>query len=230
MKKQVAVIGMGRFGTSVASTLCAMGHDVLALDRSESKIQSVSQLVTHTVQADATNETILTELGLSNFEVAIVAIGTDIKSSVLSTILLKKLGIPYVIARANDDLHGSILEKIGADTVTYPEREMGFRIAHGVTLKDVSDYMTITEGYGVARLTAPEYIVGEKLSELGFGYQGKWETAVLLIQRGDEVIVTPTPGTKIESGDILILAGNNEKLEKLLASARKNREKERKEE
>ena len=226
MKKQVAVIGMGRFGTSVASTLCAMGHDVLALDRSERKIQSVAQQVTHTVQADATNETVLTELGLSNFEVAIVAIGTDIKSSVLSTILLKKIGIPYVIARANDDLHGSILEKIGADAVTYPEREMGIRIARGVTLLAVSDYMSISEGYGIARLTAPEYLVGEKLSDLGFGYKGKWETAVLLIQRADEIIVTPTPGTKIESGDMLVLAGNNEKLEKLLTEARKNREKE----
>jgi len=226
MKKQVAVIGMGRFGTSVANTLCAMGHDILALDRSESKVQSVAQQVTHTVQADATNETVLTELGLSNFEVAIVAIGTDIKSSVLSTILLKKIGIPYVIARANDDLHGSILEKIGADAVTYPEREMGIRIAQGVTLLTVSDYMSISEGYGIARLTAPDYLVGEKLSDLGFGYKGKWETAVLLIQRGDEVIVTPTPGTKIESGDMLVLAGNNDKLEKLLTEARKNREKE----
>ena len=90
----------------------------------------------------------------------------------------------------------------------------------------VSDYMSITEGYGIARLTAPDYLVGEKLSDLGFGYKGKWETAVLLIQRADEVIVTPTPGTKIESGDILVLAGNNDKLEKLLAEARKTREKE----
>jgi trk system potassium uptake protein TrkA len=207
-----------------------MGHDVLALDRSEGRVQSVAQQVTHTVQADATNETILTELGLSNFEVAIVAIGTDIKSSVLSTILLKKIGIPHVIARANDDLHGSILEKIGADIVTYPEREMGTRIAQGVTLLAVSDYMSITEGYGIARLTAPDYLVGERLSELGFGYKGKWETAVLLIKRGEEVIITPTPGTKVESGDILILAGNNEKLERLLAEARKNREREKEKE
>lgn len=230
MKRQVAVIGMGRFGTSIASTLCAMGHDVLALDRSESKVQSVAQMVTHTVQADATNETILNELGLSNFDVAVVAIGTDIKSSVLSTILLKKIGIPHVIARANDDLHGSILEKIGADTVTYPEREMGTRIARGVTLLAVSDYMSISEGYGIARLTAADYLVSEKLSDLGFGYKGKWETAVLLIQRGDEVIVTPTPGTKVEAGDVLVLAGNNDKLEKLLEEARKNREKSKEEE
>ncbi len=226
MKKQVAVIGLGRFGISVASTLYAMGHDVLAVDRSESKIQSIASEVTHAVQADATNETILKELGLSNFEVAIVAIGTDIKSSVLSTILLKRLGIPHVIARANDNLHGSILGKIGADVVTYPEREMGTRIAQGVTLAEVSDYMSVVPGYGVAKLAAQPYLVGEKLSDLGFGYKGKWEVAVFLIQRGDEVIVTPTPGQKIEAGDILVLAGSNDNLEKLLAEAKKNKKEE----
>jgi trk system potassium uptake protein TrkA len=226
MKKQIAVIGLGRFGISIASTLYTMGHDVLAVDRTESKIQSIAQEVTHAVQADATNETILKELGLSNFEVAIVAIGTDIKSSVLSTILLKRLGIPHVIARANDNLHGSILGKIGADVVTYPEREMGTRIAHVVTLAEVSDYMTVVPGYGVAKLAAPPYLVGEKLSDLGFGYKGKWEVAVFLIQRGDEVIVTPTASQKIEAGDILVLAGSNDKLEKLLAEARKNKKEE----
>ncbi|HEY31802.1 MAG TPA: TrkA family potassium uptake protein [Dehalococcoidia bacterium] len=226
MTKQIAVIGLGRFGVSVASTLCALGNDVLVIDRSESKIQNISQDVTHAVQADATNETVLKELGLSNFEMAIVAIGTDIKSSVLSTILLKKLGIPHVIARANDDLHGSILERIGADIVTYPEREMGIKIAQGVTLAEVSDYMSVVAGYGVAKLAAPPYLVGEKLSDLGFGYKERWEVAVFLIQRGDEVIVTPTPGQKIEAGDILVLAGSNEKLEKLLAEARKNKKEE----
>jgi trk system potassium uptake protein TrkA len=226
MKKQIAVIGLGRFGISVASTLYAMGHDVLVVDRSESKIQNISQDVTHAVQADATNESILKELGLPNFEMAIVAIGTDIKSSVLSTILLKKLGIPHVIARANDDLHGSILERIGADIVTYPEREMGIKIAQGVTLAEVSDYMSVVKGYGVAKLAAPPYLVGEKLSDLGFGYKERWEVAVFLIQRGDEVIVTPTPGQKIEAGDILVLAGSNESLEKLLAEARKNKKEE----
>jgi len=223
MKQQVAVIGLGRFGISIACTLYAMGHDVLAIDRSESKVQGIAQDVTHTVQADATNEGILKELGLPNFETAIVAIGTDIKSSVLSTILLKKLGISHVIARANDDLHGSILARIGADVVTYPEREMGIKIAQGVTMAEVSDYMSVVEGYGVAKLTTPPYLIGEKLSDLGFGYKGRWEVAVFLIQRGDEVIVTPTPGQKIEAGDILVLAGSNEKLEKLLAEARKNR-------
>jgi trk system potassium uptake protein TrkA len=224
MKKQVAVIGMGRFGISIASTLCSLGHDVLVLDRREDKIQNMSQQVTHAIQGDATNETILKELGIGNFDVAIVAIGTEIESSVLSTILLKKLGVGHVIARANDDLHGSILEKIGADIVIYPEREMGTRVAQGVTLRDVSDYMSVATGYGVARLIPPSYLVGEKLSELGFGQKGKWEVAVLLIKREKEVIVTPGQGEVIKPGDMLIIAGNDDKVEKLLAEAKKNKE------
>ena len=223
MKKQVVVIGMGRFGTSVATRLCSMGHSVLVLDRSEAKVQSLAQQVTHAVRAEATNEEALKELGISNFDVGIVAIGTDIKSSVLTTILLKRIGLPYVIARANDELHGAILEKIGADAVTYPERAMGISVANWVTLLDVSDYMPITDGYGIARLTAPPNIVGEKLSELGLGRAGKWDVAVLLIQRPKEIVVTPGQGQKIEEGDVLVLAGEDDKMEKFLAETRKKR-------
>ena len=223
MKKQVAVIGLGRFGVSLATTLCSIGHDVLALDRYEKKIQDISSIVTHTVQADATNETILSELGIGNFDVAIVAMGSAVESSVLCTILLKKLGVRYIIARANSELHGSILEKIGADTVVYPEREMGSRVAQVVTFTDVSDYMSVVPGYGVAKLAAPPYFVGESLSDLGFGHKGKWEVAVLLIQREKEVIVTPGQREVVKPGDMLILSGGNDKLEKLLAEARKGK-------
>lgn len=227
MKKQVAVVGLNRFGISVANTLYRLGHDVMVLDISEEKVQNMAQQVTHAIQADATNEAILKELGIGNFDIAIVAIGTDVESSVLSTILLKKLGVGYVIARAISELHGSILEKIGADSVVYPEREMGIRVAETVTLSDVSDYMAVAPGYGVARLTALPYLVGETLSDLGFGQKGKWEVAVLLIQREKEVIVTPGQGELIKPGDVLIIAGNDDKVEKLLAEAKKNKIKEK---
>ena len=223
MKKQVVVIGMGRFGTSVATRLCSMGHNVLVLDRSEAKIQSLAQQVTHAARADATNEEALKELGIGNFDVGIVAIGTDIKSSVLTTILLKRIGLPYVIARANDELHGAILERIGADAVTYPERAMGISVANWVTLLDVSDYMPIAEGYGITKLTAPSYVEGEKLSELGLGRKGEWDLAVLLIQRAKEIIVTPGQTEKVEKGDVLVLAGEDDKMEKFLAETRKKR-------
>ncbi len=124
MKKQVLILGLGRLGISLATTLFNMGHDVMAVDDDEKRIQSMSSQITHAVQADATDEAVLKELGVGNFDVAIVTMGLSIQSSVLSTILLKKLGVPYVIARAENELHGSILEKIGADKVVFPEREI----------------------------------------------------------------------------------------------------------
>jgi trk system potassium uptake protein TrkA len=226
MKKQIVVIGLGRFGISLATTLSSIGHDVLALDKDEKRVQDIASQITHAIQADATNETILKELGIGNFEIAIVAMGSAIESSVLSTILLQKLGVPYVIARANSDLHGRILEKIGAATVVYPEREMGIRVAEVVTLSGVSDYMSVAQGYGVVKLMAPPYLVGEKLSELGCGPKGKWEVGVLLIQRKEEVIVTPGQREVVEPDDVLILAGRHDSLEKLFAEAKKNKTKE----
>jgi trk system potassium uptake protein TrkA len=220
MKRQVAIIGLGRFGDSLASTLFGMGHDVLALDPDERKVQDISSQVTHAVQGDGTNEAILTELGIANFDVAIVSMGSDIQNSVLSTILMKKLGVPYVIARANNELHGSILDKIGADKVVFPEREMGTRVAHSLTLTDVTDYISVAPTYGIAKLPAPESFIGKTLSELGLGREGKRGVAVLLIRREKEVIVTPDRAEMIRPDDVLIVAGNDDKLEQLLTEAR----------
>jgi len=226
MKRQIVVVGLGRFGASVAHTLHSLGHDVLAIDTDEKTVQALAPEITQAIQADGTNETVLRELGISNFDIAIVAIGSAIEASVLSTILLKKLGLPYVISRADNALHGSILEKIGADKVVYPEQEMGARVAYVVTLAEVEYYMPLVTGYGVARLTAPQYLVGEKLGDVGFGPEGKWEVAVVLIQRQKEILVTPSQQEIIKDEDVLVVAGNNDNLEKLLQAARKVQEEE----
>jgi trk system potassium uptake protein TrkA len=222
MKKQVLIIGVGRFGASLATTFFSMGHDVLAVDQDEKKVQAISSQITHAVQADATDEAVLKELGVSNFDVAIVTIGEAIQNSVLATILLKKLGVPYVIARAENDLHGSILEKIGADKVVYPELEMGVRVAHGFALRDVQDYIPVAPGYGVSKVAALPKFVGKTLSELEFGRAGRWGLAVLLIQRGKNVIVTPDRAETVREGDVLILAGSDDRLEQFLIEAKRN--------
>ena len=219
MKKQVAVIGLGRFGVSVATTLGDMGHEVLALDIEERRVQDIASRVTHAVQADATNETVLQDLGIKNFDAAIVALGSAIESSVLCALLLKRLEVGYVIARAENELHGSILEKIGVDVVVYPEREMGTRVALGLTLTGVSDYMPVVPKYGLAKLEAPPFLIGKKLSDLGFGPKGKWKVAVLLLQRQGEVIVNPSQREVIKESDVLVMAGNDDRLEKLLTAA-----------
>lgn len=223
MKLQVVVIGLGRFGESVATTLHNMGHEVLAIDKNEETVRNVATSLPHVIQADATNEAVLKELEITNFDVAIVAMGAYIEGSVLSTILLKKLGVKRVIARADDLLHGSILERIGAEVVVYPERDTGVRVAHRMMLSDVSDYMWIIDRYGIAKLMAPPQCVGQKLSEIGFGPRGKSEVAVLLIQRKNEVIVSPRLEETIQAGDMMVLAGNDDKVEQLLSDTKKSK-------
>ena len=215
MKKQVAVIGLGRLGIAVATTLYSLGHDVLALDTNEKNVQDVASQITRAVQADATDETTLRELGIGNFDIAVVTLA-EVDSSVLATVLLKKLGVGYIIARANDELHGGILEKIGADKVVYPEREMGVMIGHVLTLGDVIDYIPVTPGYGVVRLVAPPSFVGQTLSDLGFGSKGKWKVAVLLMLRKQEVTITPSDTEVVKAGDALVLSGSWDNLEELI--------------
>jgi len=214
MKKQVAVIGLGRLGIALATTLHTLGHDVLALDIDEKNVQDMTSQVTRSIQADATDETTLRELGIGNFDIAIVTT-SEIESSVLTTVLLKKLGVGYIIARAENELHGSILEKIGANKVVYPEREMGTMIAHVLTLGDVIDYIPVTTEYGVVKLIAPPSFVGQTLSGLGFGSKGKWKVAVLLILRKQEVTITPSSAEVVKLGDALVLSGNWDSLEEL---------------
>ncbi|NLE95038.1 MAG: TrkA family potassium uptake protein [Dehalococcoidia bacterium] len=222
MKKQVAVIGLGRFGASLVQTLHGAGHEVLAIDKDEGKVQRIAASAAHAVQADATNESVLTELGLKDFEVAVVAMGSDIESSVLCTILLRKIGVTYIIARADHDLHGKILERIGANRVVYPEHEMGISVAHTVMLREVDDYMSLDPDYGISKLNSPKYLVGCTLEQLGFGPRGKSGVAILLLKRGEEIIVAPAMSEKVQVGDVLIPYGRDDQLEAMLNEARKN--------
>ena len=224
MKRQVLIIGLGRFGISLATRLFSMGHDVMAVDEDEKKVQNISTRITHAVQADATDEAVLRELGASNFDVAIVTMGEAIQNSVLCAILLKKLGVRYVIARAENDLHGTILDKIGVNKVVLPEREMGIRVAHSLILTDVQDYIPVAPSYGVSKLATSPYLTGKSLSDIGLGRGGRWGLAVLLIQRGKEVIVTPDRAEVLREGDVLIVSGSDDKLEQFTAESKKGKE------
>jgi trk/ktr system potassium uptake protein len=217
MGKQIVVVGLGRFGIGLASTLYRLGHDVMGLDRNAEIVQSAGPRVTHAVQSDATNEAALRELGVGNFDIGIVSIGSDVQSSVLATILLRRLGIPYVIARANNDLHGEILEKIGADKVVYPEYEVGEKIGHEATVGDIAGYMSMLPGFGIAKVQVKPAFVGRSLGELEAGARGRLHVAVLLIQRGEEIIVTPRENQVIEEGDMLVISGEDDRMAEFLA-------------
>ena len=131
-KKQFVIIGLGRFGASIAKTLYALGNDVLAIDKKEDLVQEISDSVTHAIQMDATDESALRTLGIRNFEVAVVTIGDNIQSSIMATLLVKELGVKYIIAKGNSDIHAKVLYKIGADRVILPEKDMGVRVAHNL--------------------------------------------------------------------------------------------------
>ncbi|MDD5094356.1 MAG: TrkA family potassium uptake protein [Dehalococcoidia bacterium] len=220
MKRQVVVIGLGRFGSYLAEVLFNMGHEVLALDKEERHVQAVSSHITHAIQADTTDEVILRKLGVGNFKIGIVAIGSDIQSNILSTLLLKKLGIRHVIARAENELHGSILEKIGADRVIYIEREKAARVAHEIILPDVVDYMPVSPGYGIARLGEALHFANKSLGDLGLGRKGRRGIAVLLIKRGKEVIIAPDSSEVIKANDVLIISGEDDAMEALLTEVK----------
>ena len=222
MKKQIVVIGLGRFGSRLASTLTNFGHEVLAIDKNEDRVSRLATRVTKAVQADVTDENVLKELGVQNFDVGIVAIGYDPMSSILATTLLRKLGVHYIVARAKDELHGEILSRVGANMVVNPEIDMGARIAHSTTFEEIMDHMVLTETYGVSKLAIPPYLVGLTLADIGFGRTGKTDHLVLVIQRQKEIILIPDRSETVKDGDILVIAGADNTLDQLLDAAKKN--------
>lgn len=211
--KQFAVIGLGRFGTSVAITLHKMGYEVLAIDNNEERVQEFSNEVTHVVQADTTDEDTLVALGIRNFDVVIVAIGEDVQSNILTTLQLKELGVPYIVTKASNKLHGKMLEKLGADRVVYPERDMGQRVAHNLVSSTVLDYIELSPNLNIMEVSVPQALVGKTLAETDL--RAKYEINVVAIKRGDEIIVPPLPNEKIQSYDILVVVGSIKGIQRL---------------
>lgn len=208
--KQFAVIGLGRFGSSVAKTLTAQGYEVLAIDDDQGRIQEIAPIVTHAIQADAKDEHALKAIGIRNFDVVIVAIGQDIQASILVTVLLKELGVKYVVTKATNDLHGKVLTKVGADKVVYPERDMGARVAHSLVSSNVLDHIEISPDYSILEVIAPESLVGRNLKESGL--RARLGVTILALRRGKEIIVSPSPDVPIQENDILVAIGENNNL------------------
>ena len=156
MAKSVMIIGLGRFGASVAHTLFQLGYDVLGMDTDEKVVQAILGQVTYAVQGDSTNETTLKELGVTNFDAAIVAIGSNMQSSLMTSVLLATLDVPLIVARAKDQLHGNTLQRIGVHKVIYPEQEMGEFVAHSLFNPDVLEYMDLTPDFGISKIRLPD--------------------------------------------------------------------------
>lgn len=206
--KSFAVIGCGRFGSAVAKTLYQLGNEVLAIDQDMDVVESASRFVTHAIQADVMDEETLAELGLSNFDVVIVSIGTDLQASIMATLIVKEMGVKKVIAKAQSELHGKVLKKIGADKVVFPERDMGVRVAHNLTSNSIVDYIELSPDYSILEIEAIPKWFNKSLAELRL--RNKYGINVMAIKKGDKIDVSPNPDYKISPDDVLVAIGSTE--------------------
>ncbi len=213
MPKQYAVIGLGRFGTSIARTLYNLGQEVLAIDTSEERLKYVVDEVTHSVLADTTDASVLKNIGIANFDVVIVAIGENVQANIMTTLLLKELGVKYVVAKALTKMQGRVLEKVGADRVVFPERDMGKRVAHNLVATNLVDYIELAQGFRIIEVVASKEMIGKTLQHLNL--RAKHGVNILLIKRASgEAIFSPGAEDQVQTGDILVMAGEKAVLNK----------------
>ena len=209
----VAVIGLGRFGSSLALELVRCGHQVLGIDNDDKIVQSLAGELTHVVTANTTDEDTLKELGLADLDCAVVAIGADLEASILTTSLLLQIGVKQLWVKANSTAHGRILEQIGAHHVIFPEYEMGRRVAHMVTGESL-DYVQIDEDFVMVKSICPESFDGQTLAELKI--RSNYEVTVVAVNSGDGVYAPAFPETKLNAGDLLVVAGRKQPLDEFV--------------
>lgn len=206
-KLQFFVAGLGRFGKSVALTLDKMGHDVMAMDKDEEVVQDLSDRLGYVVCADASDEKNLLAIGAGNADTAVVAIG-DLSASLLTTLLLKDMGVPRIVVKAIDELHGKMVSKIGADQVIYSEKEMGARVAHNLVSPGIVDYIEMNNDITILSVKVPEEWLNKSIIELDV--RRKYNITIVAIRRGEENFINPRPDMRMLEGDMLIILGDTE--------------------
>lgn len=211
VKSLFAVIGLGRFGSSLAKELAKQGYEVLGIDKNEEKVDEISDILTHAVVADCNDEEVLKSIGIRNFDCVVVAIGDDIQASILTSILLKDLGVKKVVAKALTELHGKVLEKLGVDRVVYPERDMGIRVAHQLVSPNLLDYIELSNEYTIAELAVSKKIAGRTLKELD--PRAQFGCSIVAIHRRNEVIIAPAADHVVQEAEVMVVIGKNEQIE-----------------
>jgi len=212
IKQQYAIVGLGRFGASLANTLLDAGNEVLAIDISEDRVNEFADTATHAVIADSTNEEALKAIGIGNFDTVIVAIGNDMQASILTTLVLKELNIKKVVAKAINKRHGDVLKKVGADWVVFPESDMGNRVAHQLMSPKVLNFIELAKDYSIEEIKAPSQMAGQNLKESNIRVE--FNLTVIAINRKDKILISPSPEEVIQEGDILVVIGENKDLQR----------------
>ena len=212
-KKQFLVFGLGRFGTAVARSLCELGHEVLAVDNDADAVEEVSPFVTQAIQADATNDEVFASLDAGSYDAAIVSIGSNVRDSILISVLCKEAGVPMVVAKASDDLHAKVLSKVGVDRVVFPERDMGKRAARALVMPQMLDLMNLTGDTRVAEMLLPEKWQNKTLAQADI--RRNHNVTVLAVRRGDRTITALSADFALLPGDTVLLLGGQDAIEAL---------------
>lgn len=212
--KQFAIIGIGRFGLSLAHALYKKGHDVLVIDNDKAKVQQISDTVTHAVHADSANEDVIKKLGLKNYDVAVIAIGHDIQANILTAIILKEEGCPYIVAKARTSLHAKVLQKIGVDRIVFPEKDMALRMAHSLISINIVDFIELSPDYSIVEVITPDNMVDLTLNELQLRARYGINVVAVRSEKG-ETNISPGADDHLKNGDIMVVVGENKVLHKL---------------
>lgn len=212
-EKNVLVLGMGRFGSALAKKLFEKGVEVMAVDRDYTKVQKLADQVTYAAQADMTDEEAMKDLGIKNFDIAVIATGSNIESSIEATLLCKDAGITTVIAKATTATHERILEKIGADKIIFPELDSGERLARVISGSNLLEFIEFSNEFSLAEVRVHQAWIGKDLKDLDF--RNKYNLNVVAFERNGATIINPGPHTKIEKNDLVVLLGKKEDVEKV---------------
>lgn len=212
--KQYLVIGCGRFGSSVAKKMCQLGNEVMVIDKDEDSIDNIAEQVTHTAIVDVTEERDLKSIGLGNFDVVIVAISSDIRASIMATVMAKEMGVPKIVCKAKDELQAKVLYKIGADKVVFPERDMGIRLAYNLASENILDQINLDPEYSIMEIVTPQNWVGKTIIELNL--RAKYDITVLAVKTQSGLKVMPSPNYKMQEKNILIIIGNTDKISDII--------------
>ena len=212
-EKNVLVLGLGRFGSALAKKLFEKDVEVMAVDRDYTKVQKMADSVTYAAQADMTDEDAMKDLGIKNFDIAVIATGSNIEASIEATLICKDAGITTVIAKATTDTHERILEKIGADKIIFPELDSGERLARVISGSNLLEFIEFSNEFSLAEVRVHKAWVGKDLMELDF--RNKYNLNVVAFERGGKTIINPGPHTKIEKNDLVVLIGRKEDVDKI---------------
>ncbi len=209
--RSYVVVGLGRFGSEVARQLYRCGCEVLAIDVKSELVQQISPDVTHAAVADSRDKEVLKMLGVGEFDCAVVAIGDDLAASVLVTMNLKELGVPYLVCKAHDDVHRRVLEKLGANRIVIPEQENAARLAKSLSSPNLLDYIELSQDYSIVELPAPKSWEGKNLKELNV--RAKLGVNILAVRRDGKIDVSPAAEFTFQSGDIVVVLGDTKALD-----------------